>query len=109
MSRFEKIAFAKFLKMFNIEDNLNQCSDIQLDQLLKSILFQIKGHKYINALLRKIYAHFSELNLSQINSILHKREITYPFMNSLSFQNLSMKYFPVLIFFIRFSSFVKLL
>ncbi len=52
MSRFEKIAFIQsFWKMFNIEDNLNQCSDIQLDQLLKSILFQIKGHKYINALL----------------------------------------------------------
>ncbi len=52
MSRFEKIAFIQsFWKMFNIEDNLNQCSDIQLDKLLKSILFQIKGHKYINALL----------------------------------------------------------
>ena len=52
MSRFEKIAFIQsFWKMFNIEDNLNQCSDIQLDQLLKSILFQIKGHKFINALL----------------------------------------------------------
>ena len=52
MSRFEKIAFIQsFWKMFNIEDNLNQCSDSQLDQLLKSILFQIKGHKYINALL----------------------------------------------------------
>ena len=50
MSRFEKIAFIEsFWKMFSIEDNLNKCSDNHLDQILKSISLQIKGHKYISA------------------------------------------------------------
>ena len=52
MSRFEKIAFIEsFWKMFSIEDNLNQCSDFHLDQLMSSISRQIKGHKYISAVL----------------------------------------------------------
>ena len=50
MSRFEKIAFIQsFWKMFSINDNLNQCSDFHLDQLISSINKQINGYKYINA------------------------------------------------------------
>ncbi|MDG2369114.1 MAG: hypothetical protein P8M12_00585 [Flavobacteriales bacterium] len=53
MSRFEKIAFIQsFWNMFSINDNLNQCSDNHLDQLIKSINKQISGYQYINAILQ---------------------------------------------------------
>jgi hypothetical protein len=52
MSRFEKIAFIQsFWKMFSIDDDINQCSDFHLDQLVSSINKQIRGYQYINAIL----------------------------------------------------------